>query len=137
MLQINFQRVNYEVFMNTFENEYSVNKVPPRGVTTRSVASRKVANREVRTEGSEPAKFGTDEQEVHKRHEEEDEYPHQYDVLGQQSNADAPKGDFLYVDVSGIERRKVFLPGEVSVVTSWQNGEVSRGHSTLQKRADE
>jgi len=51
VLQINFQWV----------------KVPSRGVTTRSVASRKVANREVRTEGSEPAKFGTDEQEVHKR----------------------------------------------------------------------
>lgn len=78
-------------------------KVPSRGVTTRSVASRKVANCEVRTEGSETAKFGTDEQEIHKRHEEKDEYPHQYDVRSQQSNADAPKGDFLCVDVSGIE----------------------------------
>lgn len=48
------------------------------------------------------AKSGTDEQERHKRHDEKDEYPQQYDVLGQQSNADAPKGDFLYVDAAGI-----------------------------------
>jgi hypothetical protein len=65
------------------------------------------------TEGSETAKSGTDEQKRHKRHEEKDEYPQQYDVLGQQSNADAPKGNFLYVDAAGIGGRKMLLPGEV------------------------
>ena len=67
MLQINFQWV----------------KVPSRGVTTRSVASRKVVPSDRETEGSGTAKFGTDEQEVHKRHEEKDKYSHQYDVPSQ------------------------------------------------------
>lgn len=78
VLQINFQWV----------------KVPSRGLTTRSVASRKLVWGDLYSEGSETAKFGTDEQEVHKRHKEKDEYPHQYDVRGQQSNADTPKSDF-------------------------------------------
>jgi hypothetical protein len=86
VLQINFQWV----------------KVPSREVTTRSVASRKLVWGDPCSEGSEPAKSGTDEQERHKRHKGKDEYPHQYDVLGQQSNADAPKGNFLYVDAAGI-----------------------------------
>ena len=54
------------------------------------------------TEGSETAKSGTDEQKRHKRHEEKDEYPHQYDVQNQQSNAGTLKVVFLYVDVAGI-----------------------------------
>jgi len=41
------------------------------------------------TEGSKTAKSGTDEQEVHRRHKEKDEYPQQYDVQNQQSNADS------------------------------------------------
>lgn len=63
----------------------------PRGVTNRSVASRKVVLGNQDTEGSEPAKSGTDEQEVHKRHSEKDEYPQQYDVQSQQSNADSSR----------------------------------------------
>jgi hypothetical protein len=54
------------------------------------------------TEGSEPAKSGTDEQKRHKRHEEKDEYPQQYNVQNQQSNAGTFQGVFLYVDVAGI-----------------------------------
>lgn len=67
VLQINFQWV----------------KVPSRGLTTRSVASRKLVWGDPYSEGSGTAKFGTDEQEVHKRHEEKDEYPQQYDVRSQ------------------------------------------------------
>ena len=77
-------------------------KVPACGLTTRSVVSRKVANCEVGTEGSETAKSGTDEQERYKRLREKDEYPQQYDVRNQQSNADVPQGNFLYVDAAGI-----------------------------------
>ena len=39
-----------------------------RGVRPEALASRKVVSREGCTEGSETAKPGTDEQEVHKRH---------------------------------------------------------------------
>jgi len=38
-----------------------------RGVISEALASRKVVYREVCTEGSEPAKSGTDEQKRHKR----------------------------------------------------------------------
>ena len=86
MLQINFQRV----------------KVPSRGLTTRSVASRKLVWGDPFSEGSETAKSGTDEQKRHKRHIEKDEYPQQYNVRSQQSNADVPSGNFLNVDVAGI-----------------------------------
>ena len=36
----------------------------------------------------------------------------------------------IYVDTAGIEGKKMQLPGEGSIVTGWQNGAVSRGHST-------
>ena len=39
-----------------------------RGVVSEALASRKVVYREVCTEGSEPAKSGTDEQERYMRH---------------------------------------------------------------------
>ena len=52
----------------------------PRGLTTRSVASRKVVLGNQSTGGSETAKSGTDEQKVHKRHSNKDEYPQQYEV---------------------------------------------------------
>ena len=39
-----------------------------RGVVSEALASRKVVCREVSTEGSEPAKSGTDEQKRNKRH---------------------------------------------------------------------
>ena len=45
-------------------------QIPRRRVGTSLLASDKVANREVRTEGSQPAKAGPDEQ---KRHTEADE----------------------------------------------------------------
>ena len=41
------------------------------------------------------------------------------------------RGDFLYVDVAAIDGRKMLLPKEVFVVTSWHSEEVSRGHSTM------
>jgi len=40
-------------------------QIPCRRVGTSLLASDKVANREVRTEGSQTAKFGTDEQEMY------------------------------------------------------------------------
>jgi len=39
-----------------------------------------------------------------------------------------------YVDTAVIEGKKMPLPGEISKVTSWHIGEVSRGHSTYGKR---
>jgi hypothetical protein len=53
------------------------------GVTLRRLASRKLVWGDPYNEGSETAKSGTDEQEVHKRHEEKDKYAHQYDVRSQ------------------------------------------------------
>lgn len=50
------------------------------GLTTRNVASRKLVGGNSYSEGSETAKFGTDEQKVHKRHKEKDEYTQQYNV---------------------------------------------------------
>jgi len=44
---------------------------------------------------------------------------------------------YSYVDSAGLDGRTFTLPREVSEVTSWQNGEVSRSHSTLEIRADE
>jgi hypothetical protein len=52
---------------------------------------------------------------------------------------------YSYVDSAGLDGRTFTLqfdrlsapPREVSEVKSWQNGEVSRGHSTLEIRADE
>ncbi|WP_143057779.1 hypothetical protein [Maribacter orientalis] len=38
------------------------------------------------------------------------------------------------VDKAGIRRKKTLLPGEVSTTTSWSSREVSRGHSTHEKR---
>ena len=45
-----------------------------------SLVRRKVVYREVYTEGSMTAKVCTDEQKVHKRHSNKDEYPQQYEV---------------------------------------------------------
>ena len=41
------------------------------------------------------------------------------------------------VDLAGIKGKKMSLPGEVFITTSWYNGEVSRGHSTHGKRGAE
>ena len=41
------------------------------------------------------------------------------------------RGVFLYVDVAGIDGRKLLLPKEVFEVTRWHIEEVSRGHSTM------
>ena len=41
------------------------------------------------------------------------------------------------VDTAGIEGKKMPLPGEVFITTSWYNREVSRGHSTHRKRGAE
>ena len=43
-------------------------------------AQLEVVYREVCTEGSRTAKVCTDEQKVHKRHNNKDEYPQQYEV---------------------------------------------------------
>jgi hypothetical protein len=47
---------------------------------TEPLASCKVVDCEVGTEGSEPAKICTDEQKLHRRHNNKDEYPQQYEV---------------------------------------------------------
>ena len=44
---------------------------------------------------------------------------------------------YSYVDSAVLDGRTFTLPREVLEVTSWQNGEVSRSHSTLEIRADE
>ncbi|HCV79635.1 MAG: hypothetical protein CMP13_09080 [Zunongwangia sp.] len=41
------------------------------------------------------------------------------------------------VDPAGIRGKKMFLPGEVSITTSWYSGEVSRSRSTQGKRGAE
>jgi len=64
-----------------------------------------VVCREACTEGSETAKFGTDEQKRHKRHICLGEQPQLCEALRMQKNK--------YVDVAGIEGRKKLLPGEV------------------------
>jgi hypothetical protein len=38
------------------------------------------------------------------------------------------------VATAGIRRKKTLLPGEVSTTTSWLGREVSRSHSTHEKR---
>lgn len=68
-----------------------------------------MVNCEVSTEGSETARVGTDEQERHRRHVEKDECPQLHDVRNWQSNAKAPKGDFQYVDVAGIDSKESAL----------------------------
>ena len=69
------------------------------------LASRKVVKRNLRTEGSETAKVGTDEQEVHKRLYEPDEQAQLCEVQR------IPKVHI--VDVTGINRRSMLLPGEI------------------------
>ncbi len=76
------------------------------------LASRKVVKCELRTEGSETAKVGTDEQEVHKRLQNEDKRPQQRNVQTCLSSDREYKSRFV-VDVSGINWRKMLLPGEV------------------------
>ncbi|MBK7131146.1 MAG: hypothetical protein IPH66_17560 [Crocinitomicaceae bacterium] len=62
------------------------------------------------TEGSEPAKVGTEEHEVHKRLIKMDEQAHHCEVQR------VPK--FYTVDVPGIDGRNTLLPGEVFNATS-------------------
>jgi len=54
-----------------------------------------------------------------------DEQAHHCDVLNVsfEMNTEA-------VDPAGIERKKMSLPGEVSIAKEWLGGEVSRSHST-------
>jgi hypothetical protein len=79
-----------------------------------------VVDCKVSTEGSETAKTGTDEQEVHKRLHEPDEQAHHCKV---QSIPIVHE-----VDVTGISRRNMRLPGEILILTQ-VGKEVSRGHS--------
>jgi hypothetical protein len=70
-----------------------------------------VVYREVFTEGSEPAKSGTDEQKRHKRQVYSGKQPY---------SCNAPNKENKQVDVAAIGRRKKLLPGEVSPDTSCQ-----------------
>ena len=75
------------------------------------------------TEESRTTNLGTDEQEPYMRH----------NYLGKQAHhcyalKNTKKGS--YVDTAVIERKKMFLPGEISTTTSWLCREVSRGHSS-------
>jgi len=90
-----------------------------------ALASRKVVWGDPCTEGSETAKSGTDGQKPDKRHGWVDEYAHQCEVLRMQKP--------IRVDLAGIGGKTMPLPGEVSVATSWQSGEVSRGHSSREQ----
>ena len=51
-----------------------------RGVVPEALARRKLVKGDFGSEGSETAKVCTDEQKVHKRHNNKDEYPQQYEV---------------------------------------------------------
>jgi hypothetical protein len=82
-----------------------------RGVISEALASRKVVCREAFTEGSETAKFGTDEQERHMRQD----YPGK-----QPASCDAPRKKDIQVDAAGIGGRMELLPGEVSPDTRCQ-----------------
>ena len=73
---------------------------------TEALASRKVVYREVSTEGSEPAKSGTDEQKRHKRHIYSGKQPTACEPQREEKDID--------VDVAVIGGRKKLLPGEVS-----------------------
>ena len=86
-------RTHPESFSNSSKIQISVYEPSFRGVIfpegasplradwkPESLASCKVVYREVYTEGSRTAKVCTDEQKVHKRHNNEDEYPQQYEV---------------------------------------------------------
>ena len=127
-IQIYFVITNISVMLQISRGWKSL----PRGVTTRSVASRKVANREVRTKGSETAKSGTDEQKVHKRHYEKDEYPQQYDVQHQQSNADSSQRWFSWCRCTrDWMKENALTRGGLGIDSVSICQEVSRGHSTL------
>ena len=81
-----------------------------RGDVSEPLASRKVVKRELRTEGSETAKVGTNEQEPDKRLYKSDKVAHHTDV--QTSNR-----SIYAVDPVGIDRKRMLLPGEVSIST--------------------
>jgi len=66
-----------------------------RGVASEALASRKVVYREVCTEGSEPAKSGTDEQKRHTRQVYSGKQPYS-------CNAPKEKKKNIQVDVAGI-----------------------------------
>jgi hypothetical protein len=55
-------------------------QVPYERLKPESLVRRKVVGCEARTEGSDTAKVCTDEQKLHKRHNNKDEYPQQYEV---------------------------------------------------------
>ena len=61
-------------------------QVPYERLKPESLARGKVVYREVCTEGSQTAKVCTDEQKVHKRHSNKDEYPQQYKVQNSVQN---------------------------------------------------
>ncbi len=84
------------------------------------LASRKLVDCKVSSEGSEPAKVGTDEQEVHKRPYESDKQAQLCEIQR------VPK--VHTVDVTGINRRSMLLPGEILTFAAMQEKEVSRGH---------
>ena len=74
-----------------------------------------MVSREGCTEVSETANPGTDKQEPHKRHVTRDEQAHLCDVRTCLKLREGQKHlDAWHVDVAGIGRKKVLLPGEIS-----------------------
>jgi hypothetical protein len=69
-------------------------QVPYERLKPESLASRKVVGCEARTQGSEPAKSGTDEQKLYRRHLVGDKRPQQRNVRRLQN--------LLDVDTAGI-----------------------------------
>ena len=91
------------------------------------LVSCKGGNREITSEESRTTNSGTDEQEPYMR------------LLGWISKHIIVKSKTRnvitkIVDKAEIRRKKTLLPGEVSTTTSWLSREVSRGHSTHEKR---
>jgi hypothetical protein len=98
-----------------------------QGYRLELVVSCKVANRKVRTEESRTTNSGTDEQESYMK------------LLAWISKHIIVKSKTRkviteMVATAGIRRKKTLLPGEVSITTGWYSSEVSRSHSTHEKR---
>ena len=85
------------------------------------LASHKAAWGNPYAKGSETANSGTDEQERHIRLSEADKQPQHCNVQNTRH---------CLVDAAGIGGRNMRLPGEIP-----GNREVSRGHSSIGKRA--
>jgi hypothetical protein len=98
-----------------------------QGYRLEPVVRCKGGNGEITSEESRTTNSGTDEQEPYMR------------LLAWISKHIIVKSKTRKVitemaATAGIRRKKTLLPGEVSITTGWYSSEVSRSHSTHEKR---